>query len=218
LITLPFRSVEDARLATHAISTHLVRGGVIAYPTETVYGFGCLMTDAGLATLARIKQRDAHKPVLLLAAEPRQLEGLHWNDAATHLAGRFWPGPLTIALQADPTSDRRPVLTDAGTVAVRQTPLPALVALLNALQAPLTSTSANLAGEPPASSAADVQAILNTMAAEDVLILDGGAIPANPPSTVIDCALPVPRLVRAGAIPRELLLDALTSGGFALDG
>ncbi len=219
MIRIPLRTPQDAQGAAVVVAVHLSNGGVIAYPTETVYGFGSLVTPDGLRSLHAVKPREEGKPVLLLASDPWALLGLQWNDAARLLSERFWPGPLTIALSADTAVYHPPVLSEGGTVAVRQTPLPALDALLRALNSPITSTSANAAGAAPATSADDVEAILKAGGAPDnVLILDGGAIPATEPSTVIDCAGAVPRLVRAGAISRELLMDTLISGGFTLDG
>jgi L-threonylcarbamoyladenylate synthase len=210
---VPFHSIEDARNAARRVRAHLDAGGLIAYPTETVYGIGGLLSRTALDRLAALKNRDADKPVLLLSHDPRRIKNLQWNNAALLLADRFWPGPLTIALAADAGAFEPPVLSATGTVAIRHTPQPALLALLELIGAPITSTSANLPGHPPAASAVELAAL-----GDDIMILDGGALPARQPSTVIDCAGPMPRLVRAGAVPRELLEAALNAGGFSLDG
>ncbi|MEO5510901.1 MAG: L-threonylcarbamoyladenylate synthase [Longimicrobiales bacterium] len=222
---VPFHTLEDARTGAPRVRAHLDAGGLIAYPTETVYGIGGLLTRQALQSLAALKNRDADRPVLVLSHDPRRIKQLQWNDAALILADRFWPGPLTIALAAEPDAFEAPVLSAAGTVAIRHTSQPALLTLLALLDAPITSTSANLPGEPPATNA-DALAALDMHHTHDaldvrghsILILDGGTLPARQPSTVIDCAGPTPRLIRAGAVPRELLEAALNSGGFSLDG
>jgi L-threonylcarbamoyladenylate synthase len=199
------------------VRAHLEGGGIIAYPTETVYGFGCALVPDALARLAAMKGREGVRPFLLLHRNPVRLPGLQWNDAARVLASRFWPGALTIALTADPDRYEKPVLSNEGTVAVRHTSHKELQTLLAAIDRPITSTSANAAGAPPALSADDVFATLRTLGVDDILVLDGGPIPATAPSTVVDCAAAVPRIVRVGAISAAVLRAALAPGGFTID-
>ena len=214
---LPLHSAADAAACAPAVAAHLAGGGVVAYPTETVYGLGTGLQPAALGRLAQMKGRESDKPFLLLAVEPAGLPGLHWTPAATLLAARFWPGPLSLALAAD-ASYPAPVRSASGTVAVRDTPHPALRALLQRVAGPLTSTSANLPGLMPATTLAGLLTVLvGLRGGQDVLVLDGGALPASPPSTVVDCSGERPRLLRAGAVPLAELRAVLQEGGFVID-
>ena len=220
---LPFRTPADAARAIEIVRNHLAGGGILAYPTETVYGLGCALDRDALDTLAALKGRDAMRPFLLLHHDPHSLAGLVWTRAADALAEEFWPGPLTLALAADNILYRPPVLSPEYTVGVRHSPLLPLDTLLKAIDAPITSTSANNAGERPAVTADEVEFYFgdvnaNPAAADaDFLLLDGGPTAATLPSTVVDCAGPVPRLVREGAVPLDALRAALNSRGYTID-
>ncbi|HSJ13436.1 MAG TPA: Sua5/YciO/YrdC/YwlC family protein [Longimicrobiales bacterium] len=214
---LPFRTPADAAAAAAAVRAHLQAGGVLAYPTETVYGLGTRLEGSSLAALAESKGRDHAKSFLLLHVQPRRLPGLVWTPAAEALADAFWPGPLSIAVSAGP--EYPPLVRSArGSVALRDSPLLPLRALLAALDAPLTSTSANRPGEPPATSLRELLGTLSRLAGGDaVLVLDGGTLPPSSPSTIVDCSEPRPRLLREGAIPLGELRRTLQQGGFILD-
>src|SRR5690242_5933113 len=95
---LPFQSAADVHAAATSVRTHLDAVGVLAHPTETVYGVGGRATREGLAALFELKGREADRPVLLLVASRRMAEdvGLIFAPAATALADAFWPGPLTL--------------------------------------------------------------------------------------------------------------------------
>jgi L-threonylcarbamoyladenylate synthase len=148
VIRVPFSTQDEVAAAVDEVASHLARGAIIACPTETVYGLGCALHPAALATLARAKQRD-FKPFLLLDNAPPALEGLRWSDAARILAEAFWPGPLTLVLPASPGSYPHEVSGAAGSVAVRSSAHAGVRALVAAVGAPITSTSANVPGEPP---------------------------------------------------------------------
>lgn len=203
-----FDSPVAAAAATARVVAHLRGGGLIAYPTETVYGLGSLARAEPVAALASLKGRQAGKPFLLLVSNRQMVEahGLAFNRSADALAKAFWPGPLTLVLPGG--SGRLPDLLRGpeGGIAVRWTSHPLIAALVAELGEPLTSTSANLPGQPPEPGAA---AIVRDFAAAvndgRLLVLDGGVLGNRPPSTVVDCTAPVPRLVRAGALtPAEL--------------
>lgn len=202
MVVVPFGTAADRRREAPRVAEHLRVGGLIAYPTETVYGFGCALIPSALARLAALKGRDREKAFLLLISGPEQAPGLEWPRAALELAAAFWPGPLTLALRAEPGRYPDAVVGPGGTVAVRASPHPAVKAILGALGEPITSTSANLAGQPPARSAEEVRGVLAALGEpEEVWILDGGeALPPSPPSTIVDCSGRRPRVVRAGVV------------------
>ncbi len=206
---IAFRTAEDAREALPTVVSHLRADGVIAYPTETVYGFGSLIRPAALERVARLKQRAVDKPFLLLISNPAQCPQLEWNEAARRLAGQFWPGPLTLALRATSGEFPPQVLSEQETVAVRETPHPPLRVLLDTVGEPITSTSANLRGAAPAASADEVAAVLDKLQAADVLLLDGGTLPPAEPSTLVDCSTEPVRVLRVGAISVESLRNVI---------
>lgn len=206
---IPFRTPEDINAAVPAIIDHLKRNGAIAYPTETVYGFGGLLTEPALKRVAALKSRAENKPFLLLISNAAQVAGLEWNEAARKLAQQFWPGPLTLALKATSGEFHAQVLSESQTVAVRETPHPGLRTLLDALGEPITSSSANLPRQAPAADSAAVADILAAMNADDVLLLDGGELPPARPSTLVDCSVQPPRVLREGGIPISELREVL---------
>src|SRR6185369_10886776 len=95
---VPFVTEADVAQSLPRIVAHLEHDGLIAYPTETVYGFGCLLRDPALAALAQLKSREAGKPFLILVLDESGLSGLEWTPSARKLAAAFWPGPLTLVL------------------------------------------------------------------------------------------------------------------------
>lgn len=192
------------------VVTHLRSGGLVAYPTETVYGLGGAATEEGLAALTALKGRDGHKPVLALVESAEAVGGLAWTEPARELAGLFWPGPLTLVL-SDPSGMFPAGVRDerAGTVGVRVSPHPLAARLVVALGAPLTSTSLNVPDEPPATSGTDAVEVVRALGGRDVLVLDWGTLPPSEPSTVVDCTGPVPVVLREGTVPTERLRCAL---------
>ena len=207
---IAFQSPEQVLHALPEVIDHLRAHGALAYPTETVYGFGGLLTRPALERVAQLKARPETKPFLLLVSQAAQLAGLEWNDAARRLAQQFWPGPLTLALRATSGEFPAQVLSPEQTVAVRETPHPGLRTLLDVLGEPITSTSANLPGQAPASSADQVAAVLAALGAQDVLLLDGGQLPAAQSSTLVDCSGDRVRVLREGAIPVSSLRDVVS--------
>lgn len=197
--------------ALPSVTEHLRAHGVIAYPTETVYGFGGLITQPALQRVAQLKSRGEDKPFLLLVSQPAQLAGLEWNEAARLLAQEFWPGPLTLALRATSGEFPAQILSAEQTVAVRETPHPGLRTLLDVLGEPITSTSANLPRQPPASSGDQAARVLAELGADDVLLLDGGPLPAAEPSTLVDCSRDPVRVLREGAIPVATIRNVVSN-------
>jgi len=200
---VPFRTDAEVEGALAAVTAHLRRGGLLAYPTETVYGLGSRAREADVRALARLKGRRPDKPFLLLVSGRTMAEaqGLAFNEVASALARAFWPGPLTLVLPGG--GGRLPDLLRGpeGGIAVRWTSHRGMARLVEALGEPITSTSANLPGQPPAPGP---EAILRDFAAPaeagTLVVLDGGVLGNSPPSTVVDCTRPTPRLVREGAL------------------
>jgi L-threonylcarbamoyladenylate synthase len=207
-MSLALRSDADAVRIAPAVAAHLAAGRVLAYPTETVYGLGALPTEQGLDALAALKGRHPDKPFLLLVSDLDMLHatGLVLNQAARVLAREFWPGPLTLVLQGGEGILPDRLRSAGGGIAVRWTALGPLARLIGLLGGPITSTSANRPGGP---TAPGVEAVAETFPDElangTLLVIDGGVLGNVPPSTLVDCTQPVPRLIREGAIPRDEL-------------
>lgn len=177
-------------------------GGLVAFPTETVYGLGANVRDPeALARLFAAKARPADNPLIVHAADP----GAAWTvvarvtPLATRLAARFWPGPLTLVLVA---SADVPAAVTAGlsTVAVRVPDHPVARALLQTSGLAVAAPSANRSGRPSPTTAEHVVADLGS--AVDV-VLDGGPCAVGVESTVVDARGEVPVVLREGAITRE---------------
>jgi L-threonylcarbamoyladenylate synthase len=200
---LPFRTEAEVSAAIPKTVTHLRGGGLLAYPTETVYGLGSRVLEADVAALAALKGRRAGKPFLLLISDRGMAEahGLAFNASADALARAFWPGPLTLVLPGG--SGRLPDLLRGpeGGIAVRWTSHAGIARLVAALGEPLTSTSANLPGSQPApGAAAIVRDFAEPARSGRLLVLDGGVLGNRPSSTVVDCTQPAARLIREGAV------------------
>ena len=184
-------------------------GGVIVYPTETVYGIGAnaLSPDA-IKKVQAVKKRADPKPMLVLIPTLEALRGLviDISVAAQKLIDAFWPGPLTLVFKASACVPRE-LTSGTGTVGARIPSSALCKRLLELAGCPITSTSANLTGEPSPASAAEIQRTLGT--AVD-LFLDAGTLPPREPSTVIDVSSRGARLIRSGAIPLEQIARVIT--------
>jgi L-threonylcarbamoyladenylate synthase len=146
----------------------------------------------------------------LLVASIEAVEGLRWTPEARELAETFWPGSLTLVLR-DPLGIFPPWVSDAGkqAVAVRVSPHPLVARLLKEAGGPLTSTSLNAPGEPPASSGSEAVEVVRRLGARDVLVIDAGTLPRSGPSTVVDCTGEGPVVLREGSIPTSRLRCAM---------
>ena len=189
----------------HALSV-LGAGGLVAFPTDTVYGLGALAFDAkAVEGIYAAKGRPEEKaiPVLLGDAEdlPKVISNL--PPMAVKLISRFWPGPLTLILPKKPTLPE--AVSATPTVAVRVPDHPVARALLCAA-GPMAVTSANLSGKPGACTA---QEVLAQLAGKIALIIDGGKTPGGLPSTLVDCTGAEPVLLRDGPISLQNILSAL---------
>jgi L-threonylcarbamoyladenylate synthase len=175
----------------------LQQGGLVAFPTDTVYGLAATAFSAsGIDRLFAAKGRAADKAIAVLVGNLEQLDlvaaGL--TELAYQLARRFWPGALTLVVPRHPGLPDN--LSPLPTIGVRMPNHPLALALLNR-SGPLATTSANLSGGTNPLSAADVMAQLD---GRIDLVIDGGLVPGGKPSTVVDCTGPEIRLLRAGPI------------------
>ena len=209
---VPFWSPAEVEASLGGSIAHLHAGGVLAYPTETVYGFGTALDHESVETLVRLKRRPPFKPFLILVVGSAMIDrlGLHLTPAASRLAARHWPGPLTLVL---PGGERRVparLRGPEGGVAVRWTPHEALSRLIRAYGEPITSTSANRPGVPPAMRASEIVAQWPDAIVRGALrVLDAGLIPDSEPSTVVDCTGRLPRVIRPGAIAARILRESV---------
>ena len=179
-------------------------GGLIAYPTETVYGLGAdPYNSEAIQKIFTAKGRAEDKGIILLIRGADDLSRLICNISPTAqiLIEAFWPGPLTLVFRAN--RDLPPALLGGrGTVALRHSSSPIATQLLTAFSGPLTSTSANRSTEPPARSACEVE---NALGDHLDLILDGGPSASAIPSTLVDVSSDRAILLREGAIPVQKL-------------
>lgn len=208
---LPFQSDAAIEAAIPQIGQHLRAGRLLAYPTETVYGLGSAPTVPALAALARLKGRPQGKPFLLLISSRRMAEewGLVFNASASALAEAFWPGPLTLVLRGGEGRLPDELRGREGGIAVRYTSHSGVSRLVAATGKPLTSTSANKPGGPPAPGPDRLVELFGPEEQSgELLVLDGGVLGNVPPSTLVDCTDLMPRMVREGAIPRAELRRA----------
>jgi L-threonylcarbamoyladenylate synthase len=189
---------------------HLRGGGVIGYPTETVYGLGGTVAPAAVARVRALKSRDVAKPLIALIPSADAVPELRWTAAAKELARIFWPGPLTLVL-ADPVGIFPHGVRDEDTraVGVRVSPYPVVARVLAELGGALTSTSLNAPGERPAESGAEALEVVRRLGGHDVLVLDGGQLAPSKPSSVVDCTGPEPVIIREGAVPTNRLRCAV---------
>jgi L-threonylcarbamoyladenylate synthase len=177
-------------------------GGIVAVPTDTLYGLAADPFDAhAVARIFAVKARAAERALPLVAADREQVVSVFGplSPLGDRLAASFWPGPLTLLVPA-PAGLAVDVTGGTGRVGVRVPRHNVTTALSRAAGRPVTATSANRSGEAPAAGAAEVE---RSLADAIDLILDAGATPGGPPSTIVDTTGPEPRLVRAGAIPWE---------------
>jgi len=183
-------------------------GGLVAFPTETVYGLGADgLNAAAVAQIFAVKGRPAEKGLILHLAEREAIEPLveEVPEAARRLIERFTPGPLTLVLRA--RSIVPEVVRGGGeTVAVRWPDHPVARALILATGRPIAAPSANRSGDPPALGAADVA---RSFGERIDLILDGGPAPLRVPSTLVDLTAQPPRILREGAVSEAQVRAAL---------
>lgn len=182
--------------------------GLVALPTDTVYGLlADIFSEVALERLVALKARPHDKPIPIFISSIEDLGAVTQEvpDAAGRLAHQFWPGPLTLILQASPEIPEE-ITAGTGTVGVRIPNLRLIEMILNGLGRPITGTSANKSGGINPVTPQDVQKSLRN---QFDLLVDGGKTSSNIPSTVLDCTQFPFRVIRKGAIERGAIAALL---------
>lgn len=195
-------------VAIERAATALRAGGLVAFPTETVYGLGANALDpTAVRGIFRAKGRPSSNPLIVHVAEPAQIVNVaaEWPETAARLAERFWPGPLTIVVPKKPDVPNE-VTAGGPTVAVRCPNHPVAVALIRAAGVPIAAPSANRSTELSPTRAEHVSKSLD---GRIDFVLDGGPCPGGIESTVVDVTGPVVRLLRPGLISAPMLEEVV---------
>ena len=202
-------SASDPQAFSQALAV-LQTGGLVAFPTDTVYGVGALVFNAAaVQAIYLAKDRPVGKAIPVLIADAADLlkVSLEVPALASRLAACFWPGALTLVVTKHP--DLPDAVSATDTVGVRIPDHPVARALLR-VAGPLAVTSANLSGQPSPSTAREVY---EQLGGRIVLIIDGGTTPGGVPSTVVDCVGAEPQVLREGPVTKEQIQSCL-SGDF----
>jgi L-threonylcarbamoyladenylate synthase len=213
-LVIPFWSAEEVDRAIRPALDQLERRLVLAYPTETVYGFGGGIDRESVDSLIRLKTRPPGKPFLLLVDGPAMIDrlDLHLPAFAARFIANHWPGPLTLVLRGGEGRVPPRLRGPEGGVAVRWTSHPGIRAVIRANGEAITSTSANRPRVPPAQTASEIVSQWPDAIARGILrVLDGGRLTPSRPSTVVDCTGRAPRIIRPGEIPATTLRESVPS-------
>ena len=184
----------------------LLSGKIVAFPTETVYGLGvCSDNSAAIDNLYNVKQRSKDKRLSIMIAKPEEVTK-HVKQIpliAKKLISAFWPGPLTIILELDNKS----------TVGLRNPDNRVIRDLINAVEIPIASTSANISGMAPA---IDAQQVITNFSDKIDIVLDGGPAEAGSPSTIVKICDDTFEIIRHGVIEKERLNRCLNEDCFSI--
>jgi L-threonylcarbamoyladenylate synthase len=181
-------------------------GGVVVYPTETLYGIGADALNAqAIEKVHSVKSRTDRKPILIIVHTAGALNGLVEEVPvfARQLMNAFWPGPLTLVFRAGANIPHN-LSRGSRTIGIRIPSSPLCLRLLELCGCPLTSTSANISGGPVLRDMSEIRKVLRTGVD---MYLDAGILPERRPSTVVDVTGSSPALVRDGAIPFERIQE-----------
>ena len=192
-------AIDQALAILHA-------GGLVAFPTDTVYGVGALAFDGkAIESIYIAKDRPAEKAIPILISDTTEMDKVAVNipESVYKLASRFWPGPLTIL--APKRADLPDSVSATATVGMRVPDHAVARALLRAA-GPMAVTSANLSG---AQSPVSAEEVYQQLGGRIPLIIDGGRTPGGVPSTLVDCTAPELTVLREGPIGLEELRSAL---------
>jgi len=183
-------------------------GGLVAFPTDTVYGIGALAFDGkAVESIYAAKERPVEKAIPILIGDMDDLArvGINIPDAARQLASRFWPGPLTVLVPK--RADLPEAISATSTVGVRVPDHEVARALLRAA-GPMAVTSANISG---GQNPVTAQEVYEQLGGRIRLIIDGGRTPGGFPSTVVECTTPELKILREGPISLKELHSALNN-------
>lgn len=200
------QSNPDMELISRAADV-ISGGGLAVFPTDTVYGLGAVLFDeAAIRRLFDLKRRETGKGLIAMIADPEDIDLVcaTVSDAAGALIDRFWPGPLTLVVQAAKSVPRQATVN--GTLGVRVPANNLVKALIKAVGRPLATTSANLSGHSTPSTADEARAAMGSV--PDILI-DGGDCILGIESTVVDAQVKPPALLREGAVSKQEICAAL---------
>jgi len=193
---------ENIKVAADA----LLSGKIVAFPTETVYGLGvCSDGSAAIDNLYRVKQRSRDKKLSIMIAKSEEVTKYVKQIPliAEKLISSFWPGPLTIILELD----------DKSTVGLRNPDNRVIRDLINAVEIPIASTSANISGMAPA---IDAQQVVTNFSDKIDIVLDGGPAEAGSPSTIVKISDDTFEIIRHGVIGKERLNRCLNEDCFSI--
>lgn len=193
--------MSDAKKAVEVLKSD----GVIIFPTETTYGVGCRVgSEKAITRLYEIKKRDSKKPTSIVVRDLSQAREFGvFDQDAEKLARHFWPGPLTLVVAA--TTKVSKLISNQGTIGIRQPSHATLLDILTELGEPILAPSANFAGEPTPTNLASVDSRLKAMVDYVVDESAGG----EKPSTVIDLTKKRPSLLREGPIDMKQIEEVL---------
>jgi len=204
IVEWPQQTAAQSAVATDAAAV-LEHGGLVVYPTDTVYGLGALPGDpAAIQRIYEVKGRPDEKAIIWLLAGLGSIEGACEVDSrVSRLTEAFWPGALTLILRR-----LQPPPGAIQTQGVRVPAHPAALAVIRAAGGCVATTSANRSGEPSARNAAEAA---STIGSRVDLILDAGPAPGGTESTILDLSSDPPRVLRHGAISAEELESVMGS-------
>ena len=197
----------DPQVISSAVKV-LKAGGVVVFPTTGLYGLGVdALNSQAVDHIFHIKQRDFDKPILILIKEESELKRIatHVPPSASRLMSIFWPGALTVILEAQ-QSVPYALTGGTGKIGIRIPKHPVASALVGAFNGPITGTSANLSGRQGCASVADLD---SSLVQKVDMVLDGGLLKGGVGSTIVDATMVPPVVVREGAISKDHLLSVL---------
>ncbi|MFA5128679.1 MAG: L-threonylcarbamoyladenylate synthase [Patescibacteria group bacterium] len=203
-IILKINSKKPEKEKIKTAASVLRRGGLVAFPTDTVYGLAADATNSKVVKkIYKVKKRPLANPLPILIAKKSDLKKytLGARGKIKKLTDKFWPGPLTIVLEKKKIISNI-ITAGKNSVGIRVPANPIAIAIINALGRPLATTSANISNKKSPTTSRDVKKYLNT---KIDLILDGGKTKLGKESTILDCTTSPPTILRPGAISKNTL-------------
>jgi L-threonylcarbamoyladenylate synthase len=201
-IALKVDPIDPKPLEIEGAASLLKAGKLVAFPTDTVYGVGAdVFNEEAVRQIFAAKKRDTDNPLQVLIAHRSDLQTIakEQSEVLDRLASEFWPGPLTLVMLAKEDFPRQ-VRCGRDTIGVRMPANSVALRLIEAFGAPVAASSANISGFPDPVNAREVMEYLG---GKVHLILDGGPMPGNVPSTVLDVSVHPPVILRQGKLSAE---------------